>query len=470
MAELSGKSRAASVPVLRGAATWRIYLHYLRDPVGCLCQANRRFGELCVLGSPFWVVGPKRVCVLASGPLYNKLVLGDPEVFRTGGQGIPGPRGSMQRRLRFGLTRMQEPKHRQQRQLVMPALLKGAVDSYIPCMGSIISDVIDRWRPGATVDMDHEMRWLTMRVAGETLFGERDSNRSRVFGLMVSEWLSRSYTFGSTYFPVNLPGTSYHALLKHAERLAESIRDMIQRRRADGVDGKDILSILIRARDQGNAGVTDDDLLGQTTILFAASFETTATALGWTLFLLAQHPPVALDLLDELSSAGGVDIDRLPLLEAVIKEAMRILPPVPLTLRAVTRTVEFMGLTLKKGDRVICSHYLTHRIPDLYPNPNRFDPQRWFTINPGPYEYIPFSAGPRQCIGYTFAMTVMKLALAAIMRRFRFTVAPGSKIDRSVRVTMSSRYGLPMTIHLQDRKFRAAPVRGNIHEMVDLQD
>jgi cytochrome P450 len=406
--------------------------------------------------------------VFASGPSYNRLVLGDPELFRTGGQGIAGPRNSTQRKLRFGLTRMQPPKHKPQRQLLMPTVLKSAVETYLPVIKAIVATELEQWQAGARVNMDHEMRQITMRIAGETLFGESDSARSLTFGSMVSEWLRRNYTLGATYCPINWPGTAYHALLEHADRLALVIRDMIRRRRNDGTHGRDMLSTLIRACDEGRAQVTEDDLLGQTAILFAASFETTATTLGWTLFLLAQHPAAALKLLDEIGGAGESELERLPFLEAVIKESMRILPPVALTLRAVTRTADVAGFPLKKGDRVVCSHYLTHRIPELYPNPNRFEPERWFQIKPGPYDYIPFSAGPRQCIGPVFATAVMKQVIAAVLPRFRFSAEPQSRIDRAFRVTMIPRYGLPMTLHRQDRNFHKVSVRGNIHEMVDL--
>jgi cytochrome P450 len=454
--------------ILRGPATWPWYLKYLRDPVGCVISIQKRYGDFCALRPPLWLAGPRRTTVFAFGPDHNEQVLGHPEIFRTGGQGIPGPRGSPQSQLRQGLTRMKEPKHKTQRQLVMPTVLKTSVDRYSPAMKSIIAEEIEGWRPGSTVNMDAEMRRITIRIAGETLFGEGDRQSSLTFGSMVSEWLRRNYTFGATYFPINFSGTSYRGLLKFAERLTAEIREMIRRRRAPGNESADILSLLVRARDAGRADVSEGDLLGQTAILFAASFETTATTLGWTLFLLAQSPAVAAKLRDEIAGAPSSDWENLSLLEAVIKESMRILPPVALTLRAVTKPTALTGLALKKGDRVICSHYLTHRIADLYAEPNRFDPERWFSIKPGQYEYIPFSAGPRQCIGPVFATRVIKQVLGAIVPKFCFRVVEDSRIDRQFRVTMVPRYGLPMTLHGPAESFKSMRVKGNIHQMVDL--
>ncbi|HKY86228.1 MAG TPA: cytochrome P450 [Pseudorhodoplanes sp.] len=433
-----------------------------------MISIQRSYGDFCALRPPLRLGGPRRTTVFAFGPAHNEQVLGHPEIFRTGGQGIPGPRGSSQSQLRQGLTRMKEPKHKAQRQLVMPTVLKSSVDRYLPAMRSIINEELAGWRPGLTVNMDTEMRRITMRIAGETLFGERERARSLSFGSMVSEWLRRNYTFGATYFPVDFIGTSYRGLLQFAERLSREIREMIRLRRARADERGDILSLLVKARDERKANVSERDLLGQTAILFAASFETTATTLGWTLFLLAQSPAVAVKLRDEITAATSTDMEDLPLLDAVIKESMRILPPVALTLRAVTKSTELDGLELQKGDRVICSHYLTHRIADLYRHPNRFEPERWFSIKPGHYEYIPFSAGPRQCIGPVFATRVIKQVLAAIMPRLCFRIVEGSRIDRDFRVTMVPRRGLPMTLHEPHDSFKSMRVRGNIHQMVDL--
>src|SRR5207245_2055298 len=108
---------------------------------------------------------------------------------------------------------------------------------------------------------------------------------------------------------------------------------------------------------------------------------------------------------DELHDVLGgapptfTQLNRLPLIEAVIKESMRLLPPVPLTMRIAARSGDLGGIELQQGDRVVCSPYVTHHLPDLFPEPEKFHPQRWFKSKPGPYEYLPFGAGPRACIG-----------------------------------------------------------------------
>jgi cytochrome P450 len=192
-------------------------------------------------------------------------------------------------------------------------------------------------------------------------------------------------------------------------------------------------------------------------------------------FLLAQHPTIMRELMDELDRVLGGDaptreqLPRLSFLDRVIKESMRILPPVPFTIRAADEDQIPMGsLTLSHGARVICSHFLTHHLADIYPEPELFRPDRWREVDPTQYEYMPFSAGPRACVGATFAIQVLKISLAIMLQKFRFTVMRGAQIDRVVRITMNPRYGMPMVLHENDRWYESSEVRGQIHEMVNL--
>jgi hypothetical protein len=182
--------------------------------------------------------------------------------------------------------------------------------------------------------------------------------------------------------------------------------------------------------------MSDTDLVAHAVILYAASFETTANVLAWTLFLIAQHPDIAASLHDEIVERfadrppDNQQIDDLPLLDGVVQESMRLLPPVPLTFRTPLYAVEIGGLLLRTGDKILLSQYLTHRDPDVFRQPNRFNPLRWFTIRPDPYEYLPFSAGPRICLGISFAQLELKLTIVRVMQRFRMNVVPGSPIER----------------------------------------
>jgi cytochrome P450 len=416
----------------------------------------------------------EKLHVIALGPACNHLVLGEPARFRTTGQGIGGPRGSAQRRLRYGLTRSQRVRHERQREFLLPPFQRRAVEGYTEKMAAVTDKRLSQWTPGSRIDVWREMRALTLEIASDILFAREDPARSHRLGEMIGDWLARSFSAAVWACMVDLPGSPYRALLRRAEAIEREVHALLEEKRAAGAQGSDVVSLLLAANREGNDWMTEEDLIGQVTIAFAASYETTANALTWTLFLLAQHPQIANDLLDEIEAVFGgapptpATLARAPLLEAVVKESLRILPPVPYTIRVARRRTPIGRFTVLRGDRVILSHYVTHHLPELYANPERFLPERWLAGRWGPYEYLPFSAGPRLCIGYSFAMQALKLSTAMILQRFRLAVVPGTRIDRSVRVTMSPSRGLPMTLHPPDRAFAKAFVRGNVREMVEL--
>jgi cytochrome P450 len=368
---------------------------------------------------------------------------------------------------------MNGPQHKQQRQLILPPFHKKAVAGYHQLIVELAQEVIGEWSPGRR-DVYADMRAVTLRIASAVLFGHERGDAYRIAHLL-DIWARRNFSGSVWLFPINVPGTPYHRLLKHAERVEREILALVEKRRRDSSGRADVLSILIQARDDENRGMTDTELVGQATILFGASFETTASTLTWTIFLLAQHPMIMGQLMDELDGMLGGNapsheqLAQLPLLERVIKESMRILPPVPFTIRAADEDAIPMGpLTLGHGTRVICSHFLTHHLAEIYPQPEAFRPDRWLKIEPTQYEYLPFSAGPRACVGAMFAFQVLKISLAIMLQKFRFTVVSGARIDRVVRITMSPRYGMPMRLTENDRCYQSHEVRGQIHEMVNL--
>jgi cytochrome P450 len=164
---------------------------------------------------------------------------------------------------------------------------------------------------------------------------------------------------------------------------------------------------------------------------------------------------------------------KLPLLDAVVKESMRVLPPVPLHPRLVAEDHELGGHFLPAYTELFLSIFHMHHDPALFPDPNRFDPKRWSKIKPSVYEYNPFSAGPRMCIGAAFATMEIKIALAMMLQRFRVERTPKARIDRRVAITMAPRHGLPMVIRRADGAWsparRSLPsVRGDVRELVDL--
>lgn len=465
-------SAAPAAPV-NGLRALSLAPRWIHDQVGCLIDLmslNREY-------IPFRLTLRRRQrgrwFMFALGPEANRQVLGHPEIYRPMGQVLRGPAESSQRRLRFGLTRMYGAKHRAHRKLLMPPLQRPAVASYVPTIVELLQKELDQQPIGRVIDVAALSRKMMMQVSSRVLFGGDQPERSGRMSQLIHYWLKQNFKLLTFALPLRVPGTPYNRLLKTAWMLEGEVNAMIDaKRRSRCPVNHDILSVLVRACDSGTPQIEPADLVGQAVVLFAASFETSENALAWTLLLLAQHPSLALELLEEVQSLLRNApptfelLDRMPLLEAVIEESLRILPPVPSNLRVVTEPATLGGYDLARGDRVICSHYVTHHLARLWPEPESFRPSRWLEQRPGPFDYLPFSAGPRFCIGYFFAMTVLKASVAMILQRYRFSLVPNSRVDRVVRVTLRPKRGLPMIFAAQDGRFRSVRLRGQIHEMV----
>jgi cytochrome P450 len=230
------------------------------------------------------------------------------------------------------------------------------------------------------------------------------------------------------------------------------------------------MCLLANRPDENGGSACEKALLNHLPTLFAAAFETSQTALTWALFLLAQHPRAAGELLDELSALPDDNPERYAsceLLDSIVRESMRLLPSVPSQTRRTSRETDIVDCDVGSGSYVILSAFMTNRDPDLYPEPNRFRPERWRTAKPSQYEYLAFSAGPRTCIGSWFASSLLRIAIARIMRRFRLRVVPDSKIDHQVRLTLRpSKRGLPVVVHAQDGRFEASAIGGALCKIV----
>jgi len=406
----------------------------------------------------------------------------DTERFHARFFAVRGPRQSAQRRLTCGLLAMNGEQHRRNRRLVKEPFGLPAISGYGATITRLTDEMLADWRPGDVRDMAEEMRQYLLRVTSTLLFGMDDPEPAYRLGDMIARWVSLNHEVGvGALVPNERFSHGYERLLQFAEELEGEILVMIRRCRASRQFGRDVLSILVRTHDE-EGGLTDEELVGQTAVLFGAAHMTTAHSLTWTLFLLAQHPSVLGQLWEELaSSRRGEPVrnpqsdgslpkgDDIPLLDRVIKESMRLLPASAYSQRMNVVAVTLGPYHLPRGTGIVFTPLVTHRLPELYPHPDRFLPDRWLTLRPSPYAYHPFGAGPRLCIGGPLATAILRIALRRILERFRLTVTPGATISAHVESTMLfPTHGLPMQIEAADGQFRSNPVDGNIHELVDL--
>ena len=408
-------------------------------------------------GIPLWFV--------LLGPKYNQQILADAKQFYNFAE-LPFkvPSDSSVGRFNINLTFMNGKQHRQQRRLMMPAFHKIATQTYRDAMVEVAEQHLAKWSAGGPVDMNLEMVELTLLVMMRCLFGLDVEEEAASLGHMGMEFLQRVTSPGVMIFPVALPGTPYSSFLKFCERMEARFLDIIQQRRAMKERPQDVLSILIDSYDEDGTSLSDAELIGQTGLIFVAGHETTAFTLSWTLFLLSQHPQVYANLLDELEAKlhgeapTVAQLDDLPYLDYVIKESMRLLPPTPfMFIRYGLTDFELGPYHLPAGSKVILSPLITHRMPDIFAKPTRFQPERWQGFKPSIFEYLPFGAGPRMCLGAGFASLEVRLVLAMIVQRFRLTLEKDAHIAYKTQgITMGPKFGLPMYIAKQDRKLQAS--------------
>jgi cytochrome P450 len=376
-----------------------------------------------------------------------------------------------------GLFGVNSNTHRQHRQLLMPAFHKQRIESYREDIVAITQSVIEKLPINQPLNIAEVMRLLTLRIATKTLFGADIGEEGSNSAMLLQKIGALLGSPAIAILPYDLPGLPFHRMLNLMAQLDEEMRILIRRMQANGADGKDVLSMLIQARDADSGlGLTEDELLGHVGVIFAAGHDTSANALTWMLFLLSQHPEITADLVDELETVLQgqpptlEQLQQLPLLERVIKESMRVLPPVPWNARVTSQATSLGGYELPENTEVFLSIYHTHHSPAIYLNPEKFDPQRWEKYEPTMFEYNPFSAGSRTCIGAPLALMEIKIVLAILLMQYRLKYLPQQKIDRQGMIVMVPKYGMQMLVHHQDREFRQGlgGVQGNIREMVEL--
>jgi len=446
-------------------------LRFFSDPIGHLLRLQREFGSLAT----FTADDPS--LVLAFGPENTRAILSDPTTFNHYlALPFPIPKGSPASRIFNNILSMNGERHKRHRRMLMPVVNKAAVSSYAPAIVRITNRFLERWNSNKTVNLVSEMSELTIRVSTHCLFGKELASDADSFGQLSLRLLGLLTSPWTIVFPVNMRGTPYARFLETTELIEKVLRQLISERSKEDTTRQDVLSMLMRARDEDDSRLDDDEIIALTTSMLFGGQDALTNTLSWALVLLSQHPDILDDVQSEIDKVlHGADptehdIARLPLLDAVVNETMRLLPAiVHLMFRRSTAMTRIGPYELPQDAVVVVSPFVAHRHPDLFPNPQRFDPQRWNHIKPGPYEYMPFGAGPRLCIGAGFSAQVLRLQLATILQRFRPVIPPGVRIDHQVRAANLGAKG-PVPLRLASRheaREKFAPVQGKIRELVD---
>jgi len=441
---------------------------FLHDPLACARDLFERHGRLVVI-EPVAGLPRPRVTIIAVGATYNRAILGNPQVWNTVHHVQRGPQGSALYRMGGNVISMNGAPHDHYRKLVARPIASAGVTDMGDDIARLVADEVALW-PLGQVDLWQLAQQLVRSVAIALLLGG-DQARGAQLAALFGDMLVLSNTAQARLCPFNVPGLTYARVLKQAEAVERCAHELAERKRGS-TDRRDLLSLIVNAPDETGAAPAADAIAGHLPILFASTYETCQTVLLWTLVLLAQHPDVARDLVDEISGALAGDavtlarVSNLPFLDAVVKESMRVLPAVPYQVRMATQPTGLGGYDVAAGSHALLSPFLTNRDPQVYDEPTRFRPRRWSHIDPTPFDYLAFSGGPRMCPGSWFGTAVVKVALAAILSRLRVSIVPDTRIDYTIAITMKPRNRLAATLHPRDGAWAAVPVKGRIRDLV----
>lgn len=425
-------------------------LAFRRNALAFLCHVSQTYGDVAAFR-----LGPERVVLLTHPEAIHGVLVTQHRNF------IKARRGEVSKQfLGEGLLNSEGEVHHRQRRLIQPAFSRQRLAQYAPIMTAYGLRLCQHWQPGETVDMAKSMAQVTLAIAGKTLFGTEISAEADDIGAAITTLLQFSTRFNLPFAEtlMRLPLPSNRRLRQAQQVLDSTLYRLIQARRANGqAETSDVLSVLLTAQETEGQGqsMTDKQVHDEALTLLLAGHETTAVALTWTWYLLAQHPAVEAKLHAELTSIlnGRVpteaDLPHLSYTRMVLTEAMRLYPPAWMMTRRTLTEYEVGGYTLPARTFMMISPYVTHRDARFFPSSEVFDPERWAAPHDTDhlkYAYFPFGGGPRQCIGEHFAWMEGLLLMATLAQQWQMRLVPGHPVVPSPLVTLRPKYGMPMML------------------------
>ena len=444
-------------------------LQFAFHPLETLLGLREKYGNLIRLG-----IG-KYPAVIVFDPEYNRQILRDPNSFYAYDIDlvpVKFPETSSIKTVTTGMPLMNGPRHDDHRSALLPYFHKKFVTRYHDACVDVTQRRIANWKVGAELDMRAEMERLAMWLGTAPVLGLDPQKEGEAIGMHLERTMKIMFNPFALLLPYDIPGLPFHVLLKNAAEMERIVRSVIARKKEQGLDGKDILSIMIQMHEEDPERLSEAELIGHTTTMFRGGYNPNGMALYWTIFLLSQHPEALKEVLGELDRAmGGKDptpesVEKLPYLEGAIKEGMRLFPAGTWTGRLAMREFELGGHPLPKGTWIIMSPYVVHRVPEIFPDPYHFKPERWLSEYHSAYEFMPFSAGPRYCIGTSLGMMQLKIALSMLLQRYSFTLKPGTKVDCVGLNSIRPKNGLPMIVNERSEVPMPRKLEGNIHHIV----
>lgn len=447
--------RSQRIPNVRGHFVWGNMRELQRNPLAFFTSAMRQYGDIFryrlaflnfyFIGHPEYV----RRVLQDNHQNYSKDVLDFKMLKWVTEEGLLASDGA------FWLR---------QRRLAQPAFHRQRIAGFGTMITAATAEMLDRWQVYAAnqqpLDVTREMTALTLRVVGQALFSTDTGSQADRVGqsfTLLSEDLVRRFRSMSLFPPV-LPTRRDRRFRQARRELNTVVYEIINARRRHNADQGDLLAMLMQARDEETGATMDDDQLrAEVKTLLLAGHETTANLLSWTWYLLAQHPEVEQRLHAELVRVLGgrlptvTDLPQLRYTRMVIDETLRLYPPAWIIPRKAARADQFGHYRIPAQSALLISPYVTHRHPEFWETPERFDPERFTPERAAArprYAYFPFGGGPRLCIGNNFALMEAQLIVSTIAQRYRLRLVPEHPVEPEALITLRPRHGLPM--RLQD--------------------
>ncbi len=435
------------------------YPAFSGDRIGALARLAREYGDLVM-----FKLGPQRMVLLNHPDYVEDVLVTRARLFKKG--------RALERARRFlgdGLLTAEGEAHLRQRRLVQPSFHRQRVAGYAETMVAHAARMADRWRDGEEFDVAAQMNQLTLTIVGDTLFGTDVESDARLVRQALNDVFE---VFPLTMSPLaplleRLPLPTVLRYRRAVATLDRLIYRIIDERRRNPSDRGDLLSMLLLACDEEESGarLTDTQVRDETMTLFLAGHETTANALTWTWHLLSQHPDVERHLHQEINAvfddrrACADDAAKLPYTRMVLAESMRCYPPAWGVGRRAIEDVEIGGYTIPRGTVVLFSQYLLHHDARFFPDPERFDPERWLPERQQArpkFAYFPFGGGNRVCIGESFAWMEGILVLATLARRWRLERVDSSPVPMKAQITLRPACPIRMRARSRRREARSA--------------
>jgi cytochrome P450 len=347
--------------------------------------------------------------------------------------------------------------HRRRRSVVAPGLRHRQIQDYVQTMASNIDIVIDGWQPGQRLDIYRQCRSAVRRSTAESLFGQRIAMHSDFLGEQLQPLLDLTHRLPQVVALqqwANAP--AWRRAMAARTRLNDFIDAQIADARAQPRPDDHMMSMLINGRGEEDYALSDNEIRDSIISLITAGYETTSGAMAWAIYTLLTLPGAWDNAADEVNRVVGdrppaaADLDALTYLNGVVHETLRLYSPGVISARRVMRDLLFDGHHIRAGRLLIFSAYVTHRLPELWPEPTEFRPARWDPASPdyrkpAPHEFIPFSGGLHRCIGAAMATTEMTVMLARLIARCRLRL-PAQRIRAAHLAALAPRPGLTVEV------------------------